>query len=57
MLSLRGVSKTYSVGAFGSGRTDLGHRVEDLLKGFGESRRTVPAHGTASRSPRRSRRA
>lgn len=28
-----------SIGAFGSRRSDLGHRSEELLRGFGEPRR------------------
>lgn len=45
-----------SIGAFGSRRTDLGHRAEDLLEGFGDPRRTHPADAAARKRRRGARR-
>lgn len=42
-----------SIGAFGSRRTDLGQRAEDLLEGLGEPRRTDAAGPAPARKPRR----
>ena len=47
-----------SIGAFGSGRTDLGHRAEALLEGLGEPRRADRRRAATPRKsqgrPRRS---